>query len=283
MGEQGSIGSSAAQMSSQQSSEASRLSASAPGHFKQQNIGQGFGASSQQGSWSSSGWSHGASGQMQQDIGSQQMSSGRTHSETRIKGVTDINTSMSSVPVPSNVQLHSTEFKAQSLERNQALQQQPLISKPIVPEQHYVHTVAAQPQVVEVMPAQKVETIEKTVNISDHGLQNKMQHSAQSLNEYMNCLQNEANLLAMEKANKQVLEQTRESIVDTSRQRHELEKTASLCEAETIHKLKEAEAAAKQMMADAKMQVKHVEELQKRGGVAERITEVRKTEKSHRA
>jgi len=245
-----------------------------------------IGSSSAQMSRQSSGFGSSGiqSGQIRHDLGPQQVSSSisRGQTEHKVKGVTNIDTEMASVPVPTNVHLQSTEFKTQSVNSGLQQMQQPLISKPIVPEQRYVHTMQSQPQVVEVMPAQNVEVKQKTVNISDHGLQNKMLQSAQGLNEYMNCLQNEANLLAMEKANKQVLEQTKERIVDTSRARHELDKQASLREAEAIHKLREAEASAKQMFSDAKMQVKHLEEQQKQGIVTERISEVRTKDKCQR-
>lgn len=196
--------------------------------------------------------------------------------ESSVAG-TNIETQMGSAPVPSNIQLHQTEVKTQSLGQQQVQQQQ--ITKPVVPEQRYLHTVESQPQVVEVMPEQNVEIKEKTVNINDHGLQQKMQQSAAGLNQFVNTLQTEANLLAQERANKQVLEQVSERVCDTSRQRQELDKQASIGEAEALHKLKEAEAAAKKMMADAKAQVKTVEAAGRQGVVTERISEVRTTEK----
>ena len=146
-----------------------------------------------------------------------------------------------------------------------------------------MHKVENQPQVVEVAPEQQVEIKKKTVNINDHGLQQKMEQSAAGLNQYMETLQTEANLLAKEKASKQVIEQVSQSVCDTSRQRHELDQQAAMGEAEALHKLKEAEESAKQMMADAKAQVKQVEAQQRHGVVTERVSEVRTTEKKHSA
>jgi len=202
-------------------------------------------------------------------------------SESSVRG-TNIETKFAQAPVPSNVELHQTEVKTQTVGQQHVQNQQ--ITKPVVPEQHYIHKVESQPQVVEVAPEQRVEIKKKTVNINDHGLQEKMQQSAAGLNEYMEHLQTEANLLAQEKANKQVLEQVSQSVCDTSRQRQELDKQAAYREAQALHKLKEAEESAKQMMADAKMQVKQQEAQQRAGGVVtERITEVRTTDKKHSA
>lgn len=206
----------------------------------------------------------------------------QTKEQSSVKG-TNIETQFAQAPVPSNVALHQTEVKTQTVGQQHVQNQQ--ITKPVVPEQHYIHKVENQPQVVEVAPEQRVEIKKKTVNINDHGLQERMQQSAAGLNEYMETLQTEANLLAQEKANKQVLQQVSQTVCDTSRQRQELDQQAGLREAEALHKLKEAEVAAKQMMADAKSQVKQVEAQQKQGGVVtERISEVRtKTNNSHSA
>ena len=58
------------------------------------------------------------------------------------------------------------------------------------------------------MPEQRVEVKSKTVNINDHGLQNKMIESAAGLDEYMKTLQIESDLAAREKAELELIEQT---------------------------------------------------------------------------
>ena len=111
--------------SGQQSSQIGSSSAQMSRHSS------GFGSSAAQMSGQSSFGSSGMqSGQIRHELGPQQVSSSisRGQTEHKVKGVTNIDTEMSSVSVPTNVHLQSTEFKTQSVESGlQQQMQQPLV------------------------------------------------------------------------------------------------------------------------------------------------------------
>jgi len=179
-------------------------------------------------------------------------------------------------------QVIGSTAQQQQQTQQRVIEERKTVTEQLIPqtatEQKVIHQVVNAPEVCQVVPPQDVVMKTKKLSLEDQGLQRKIVESAAGLNEYMNCLQQEANLLAKEKAEKQVLENVHESIVDTHEARARLDQQASLMEGETLHKLKEAEKSAQQMMADAKLQVKTAE-ANKSGQVSERIHEVRTSNK----
>jgi len=124
----------------------------------------------------------------------------------------------------------------------------------------------------------KVYEEKKVIAADDHGLQQKIQESALGLDQYMQTLQAQSELLAKQKHDETLVQHIEERVEDTRMARHKLAKEAERKEAETLAKLKEARSCAKELMEEAKVEVR---EQESNPSVVERITETFTGKASH--
>jgi len=123
------------------------------------------------------------------------------------------------------------------------------------------------------IPAQTVVTQAPSIAVEDHGLHQKVAESASELDTVLQARQAEANLLAQEQHQKEIIKTVKEHVVDTHEARKQLAGEAERKQAETLQALEEAKHSAKQMMKEAKHQVKEIEAEEHKPGLVERITE----------